>query len=820
MASAQVLPSTASTAKKQEHLEAGKRRLEEFRKKKAADRAKKSAPAINANVVRHDEQPLDNQRVRLTDSNGVGTSDGVSEKVEPSRVVFDDENKANEFVQKNELGSSDTNAKPPVPTNYYNAFSAATVQAHMKDQEFDRYNALHSTGTVNVNYGHQPQEKNDDLSISTGASIRHGDGIATDQSVAFRPQVVWETDGNSGQPGPYGLEGAHSKDNDHVKDFTVTSSATHDIVANVSRENSGSFLLQNKFGYTSPQASGLMSLYGDSVHPSTKIRESYVEVGQNRHAVPESNNTMTFDVEERKLSNSAGHLPGGNSTPFWPSESRSTAFSFDLRSSSDNLPLYPDIAETNTRRSRPSFLDSLNMPSATSASEKPFTETETTQTFSKWKSSNVPSAFEHSRTSAISSGHGDDMFRHTVNDNSMERKRDSYSRKQDEDFAALEQHIEDLTQEKFSMQRALEASRALAESLATENSSLTDSYNQQGSVVSQLKSDMETLQEEIKAQLVELESIKMEYANAQLECNAADERAKLLASEVIGLEEKALRLRSSELKLERQLENSQAEIATFNLSMLNFVERKCQALRKSVKICNRLLMLCKKVAIGILILRSRVFHLTSKYFQEKKLLQAKLRKASANGKFIDVNKGPSNKKDVSTSTDDLIHEDDADASADTSNQEMHSTAPFLRSEASSSSLLPENRQFNLEVSSLNIPVDQMKTIQNINTLISELALEKEELMRALLAESSESSTLKELNKDLSRKLEVQTQRLELLTAQSMAHEKIPTQLPDPSSMHDYTPYADEGDEVVERVLGWIMKLFPGGPSRRRTSKLL
>ena len=43
----------------------------------------------------------------------------------------------------------------------------------------------------------------------------------------------------------------------------------------------------------------------------------------------------------------------------------------------------------------------------------------------------------------------------------------------------LMQHIEDLTQEKFSLQRALEASRALAESLAAENSSLTDSYNQQ-----------------------------------------------------------------------------------------------------------------------------------------------------------------------------------------------------------------------------------------------------------------------------------------------------------------------------------------------------
>lgn len=32
--------------------------------------------------------------------------------------------------------------------------------------------------------------------------------------------------------------------------------------------------------------------------------------------------------------------------------------------------------------------------------------------------------------------------------------------------------------------------------------------------------------------------MKGEYTNAQLECNAADERAKLLASEVIGLEEK------------------------------------------------------------------------------------------------------------------------------------------------------------------------------------------------------------------------------------------------------------------------------------------
>lgn len=39
---------------------------------------------------------------------------------------------------------------------------------------------------------------------------------------------------------------------------------------------------------------------------------------------------------------------------------------------------------------------------------------------------------------------------------------------------------------------------------------------------------------------MELDSVKMEYANAKLECNAADERGKILASEVIGLEEKVV----------------------------------------------------------------------------------------------------------------------------------------------------------------------------------------------------------------------------------------------------------------------------------------
>ncbi|GMY26934.1 protein BLISTER isoform X3 [Fagus crenata] len=243
----------------------------------------------------------------------------------------------------------------------------------------------------------------------------------------------------------------------------------------------------------------------------------------------------------------------------------------------------------------------------------------------------------------------------------------------------------------------------------------------------------------------------------------------------------ALRLRSSELKLGRQLENAQAEISSYKKKMSS-LEKDRQDLLSTIDALQ----------------------------EEKKLLQSKLRKASTSAKSIDVSNSPLNKRDMSTSTEDL------DASID----ERHETASSLESDASNVALLPENGHSSLDFSSVNIPSDQMRMIQNINALISELALEKEELMQALTSESSHCSKLKELNKELSRKLEAQTQRLELLTAQSMANENTPVRQPDSRIMHENTPYADEGDEVVERVLGWIMKLFPGGPSRRRTSKLL
>ncbi|EMS53290.1 hypothetical protein TRIUR3_23314 [Triticum urartu] len=443
----------------------------------------------------------------------------------------------------------------------------------------------------------------------------------------------------------------------------------------------------------------------------------------------------------------------------------STSANFDKQD-----PFLSTAYPTAYNRSRPSFLDSIGVQRALPA-EAPYVE--------PLKASNKLFSSSNSESSSVQQP-SQQSTQNNVVDNSVIAGRQEYnsekgpygnsilpdslpskdekslqygnqmfqdftSREKDDGFASLEQLIEDLTTEKFSLQRTLEKSQELAQNLATDNSALTDKFNQQAHVISQLTSDMERLQDEIQAQLLALETIRSEYANAQLECNAADERGKVLAAEVILLEDKALKLRSNELKLEKEVEGLNSEISSY--------KRKVSSLEK-----------------------------------ERQHLQ---------------------------STVEALQEDTGESS---SSQTLTSTSDPLQDVGTSVSQFNNMSDFpSFGEASSSIPDDQLRMIDNINSLMSELAVEREELMRALRIESSNCSKLKELNRDLTQKLETQTQRLELLTSERMANENVLARQVD-THFNDATMYADEGDEVVERVLGWIMKLFPGGP-KRRTSKL-
>ncbi|XP_057831348.1 protein BLISTER isoform X3 [Cryptomeria japonica] len=497
----------------------------------------------------------------------------------------------------------------------------------------------------------------------------------------------------------------------------------------------------------------------------------------------------------------------------------------ELYSDTKSQPSMGLFSTVNSRRSRPSFLDSIASSASSTTTQAEFDASERPKSTGELLHTEAKNIADLDATRPLQSMNNEKEASKKLglHDRVLNQLEFSSSQKND-DFGALEQHIEDLTQEKFALQRALDASRTLTESLAQENSSLTEAFNQQGAVVSQLKSDLEKQQEEINAQVLVLNTFKMEFDNAQLECSAADERAKMLASEVISLEEKALRLRSNELKLERQLETVNDEVAS-----------------------NRHISSLEKERLD---LRSTIDALQ----EEKKLLQSKLRKAAANGNFdLPVPTKPSkNVKEASTSTEDigielfnfpggnglfLGRQDDFTAvtpmsqsllSAVDVHQVMDSQSAGIVSNtnvslssftntASSSNSSQRHRMLDLPVA---IPGDQQRMIDNINSLIEELALEKESLARALKTESSEVTKLKASNQELSQKLESQTQRLELLISQNMAHGSSAVGPRNIVNMQDELEYVDEGDEVVERVLGWIMKLFPGGSSKRRTSKLL
>ncbi|XP_010466807.1 PREDICTED: uncharacterized protein LOC104746950 isoform X2 [Camelina sativa] len=717
----------SANSRRQDIAEAGRRKLEQFRKQKAAKKASQSTSTT--------QQPVDNSQQSVSDSDGP-------------------------------LASLPNGPLTQVSSN----------ETHVHNLSFS--NIATPNDASNQDDGQEESVGKVDFSNSLELI-----GSTKDLTVNNRPDVV-----------PYS-----NIDKQSSGSFNRASTLREsDGVVKGSSPFSGSTLLSTSMqmdGFI--HGGGLITPRKDSLQPTTRMVGSFHEVAKDHQGSGELGGGSI--VQKPTLSSS--YLFSSPDTSSRPSES--SDYSVNITSSS---PFNSAKSEASVKRSRPSFLDSLNIsraPETQTQYQHPEIEADlVTSSGSQLTGSDGfgPSSLQYisgnrdSNGPSLTSGAYDspnpfEKFRSSLYpaaNGVMPGFTDFSMPKQNDDFTALEQHIEDLTQEKFSLQRDLDASRALAESLASENSSMTDTYNQQRGLVNQLKDDMERLYEQIQAQMGELESVRNEYANAQLECNAADERSQILASEVISLEDKALRLRSNELKLERELENAQAEMLS-STKKLQSLEKDRQDLQSTIKALQ----------------------------EEKKVLQTMVQKASTGGKSTDLSKSSTSRKNASTSTEGL------DTTPEISNQETDSTT-MLERDSSNTAIVPETRQLTLEGFSLSVPADQMRVIHNINTLIAELAIEKEELVQALSSELSRSAQVQELNKELSRKLEAQTKRLELLTAQKMAIDNVsPEKLqPDSHVVQERTPIADEGDEVVERVLGWIMKMFPGGPSKRRTSKLL
>ncbi|KAH7573130.1 hypothetical protein JRO89_XS03G0073300 [Xanthoceras sorbifolium] len=441
MASAQVL----STSHKQKHLEAGKRRLEEFRKKKAAEQAKKTTFVSHSHASDH----------------------------------------------ANQQGSlNDTHANLPSSVNDLNSSSIDLARTNSNNQDIRIHAGSESAEQVGANNSLETKDVNNDFVHSRGQG-RPQYGSMSGPLFGLHPQTSQDHDSGSSKSSFQGIEEPRLKENDSFFKFSavVNPDSSNEFVTQISPQNSESTLLQSKPNTASSLGNGrtfyssfevkitsvkqlisisyFLSLMVDSTQPTTNARGSVLEVGKNMQGAVKSSVPAVSDLEETKLSSSASGFPSLYSGPV--QASKPSGFSFDVISSSKHVPVHSATNEFTSRRSRPSFLDSLEIPRASSgspfqrtepqnesfmpnsselnrldvlgssAAQKPSADTGSVGAFSKSITPNAPSAFNDGGNFSVSINNGADLLRPCTNENSKEMNHGFYSTKQNEDFAALEQ---------------------------------------------------------------------------------------------------------------------------------------------------------------------------------------------------------------------------------------------------------------------------------------------------------------------------------------------------------------------------------------------
>lgn len=115
-------------------------------------------------------------------------------------------------------------------------------------------------------------------------------------------------------------------------------------------------------------------------------------------------------------------------------------------------------------------------------------------------------------------------------------------------LSMLQQHIDELTQEKFTMQRNLEQQQMLLQRLADENEELTQRLNGNTVAMEAMEMEVEARRREVATARMHMQSAMAERDKYELSARETSERASSLAAEVVALEEKVLTMKSSELR--------------------------------------------------------------------------------------------------------------------------------------------------------------------------------------------------------------------------------------------------------------------------------
>lgn len=121
-------------------------------------------------------------------------------------------------------------------------------------------------------------------------------------------------------------------------------------------------------------------------------------------------------------------------------------------------------------------------------------------------------------------------------------------------FSELQAHINELTEEKYTLQRCLEQQTNLADRLADENEALVQRLNDAARSREEAINETEMRQKEVLAARNAVAEAMAERDAYEMSAREAAERIQYLASEVVALEEKLLKATSETLKFKSMCE--------------------------------------------------------------------------------------------------------------------------------------------------------------------------------------------------------------------------------------------------------------------------
>lgn len=407
MASAQVLP---NSSRKQEHLAAGKRRLEEFRKKKAAaKKATSTTQPRTADSTVYEKQASENGQAQF--SNPIGAAADVRIGAAGGDSGFlNHSDKSLGFTHAN---GSESVALAETNVQRHNFMSPDWHQIQSK-QEGDSHNSVDLKSQTSSSY----QEEKEIRVRGFGGDSREGiyaDGTSFGGSIPPR--------------------------DDSSNYFRSTLYRAEEPLA--TKGNGFSEGLPN----ITAGISGVASEVGPE-EPATNLLRNESEPGFSQRTALKLKNYLPPVSGERELSSSLG-----NFSSFFRQQASEPPSAGSDSVAALSGPIYSSVADTYPRRSRPSFLDSLNIGRDSPASSQPLSEKEKYKASSQFPSSHLAASSTMQEPSTAcapveplltpaSSSMTTDFFGSTFTGQNLfekESERETNSRRQNEDFAALEQ---------------------------------------------------------------------------------------------------------------------------------------------------------------------------------------------------------------------------------------------------------------------------------------------------------------------------------------------------------------------------------------------